>query len=221
MNNLPSKQDAPHEVSLLDIVVIISESFWLIIAGAVVAGFLAYAVQTNPPVVYESTAIIKPIDSARASDMVDSLLMMEFAAAEKELQSPALQQQALTRLSPDKNDSDHSCGVMIDRDKDGNLLSIIASAGSPERAQELAGVFVRVYAENENRSLEEMMVQEPAPGSRVSAGSARIATAVRSAFLAGVILLIIAFLRAAFRAIGENPATAPKLARIRKGILRS
>ena len=210
------------DISLLDILVVMSENFWLLLLCPLVVGAFVFMMTPSALPRFESSAVLKPLNSSEFMEAPDSLLMMEFAIAEKRLQSPDLTEEAFQKVPWIKRSEPGASEpyVAVERDEQGNLLTVAASASTAEQAEQLADAYVRSYADSDNLNIDQLLVQRPSNGTLVAPGHERMIAAIRAAFLAGIAILFYVLVRAAVRSASERPESAAKLVRIRKGLLR-
>jgi uncharacterized protein involved in exopolysaccharide biosynthesis len=137
------------EISLLDILVVLAENFWLLLLAPLAIGAITFGIVSFLPKTYESTALLR----ANAAT-VDGLPMATAELAVK-LQSPVLLNQAAgsrkwitdRNLDPQSLEGFLSKIVAVRTDRQSSIITLTTSGPTPEDAQALAESILRLAAE--------------------------------------------------------------------------
>lgn len=138
------------EISLLDILVVLAENFWLLLLAPVAIGAIAFGVASFLPKTYESTAILRPMtvfdefgnaSGENTATMVARLQSPELQESTAQTQSWITQQQLDARALRALLKS----SISVRPDRQSGLVPITTFAPSAAQAQELARVFIAGY----------------------------------------------------------------------------
>jgi len=170
--------------------------YWMILAGAVVAGVAAAILSFVWPASYQSQALLL-ITKLRPSVTLDPRFqtvteenVVNLSVQEEQVRrqtlvglatSPDLVQMVIDRLGDSLSARERSrSGLlgMVDVGTDGNLITIAAKAGNPEEAAAVANAWASVYAESVNRlysatSPSDAQIQRQVEGSQEIYGAAK------------------------------------------------
>jgi protein tyrosine kinase modulator len=156
-------------VTAQDILSILKKRYWVILVGALVAGIAAAILSFVWPPSYEARSLLL-ITKLRPSVTLDARYqtvaeenVVNLSVQEEQVRRQtlvalatggALVQQVLDRLGtelPPEEQTRSAVLNMVDVGTEGNLVSITARAGDPERAAAIANAWASVYQETVNR----------------------------------------------------------------------
>jgi capsular polysaccharide biosynthesis protein len=118
---------------------------------------------------------------------------------------------------------ERSIGVRVDRQTD--IITLSATAPSPSEAQSLNQAILETVlakmppVDGTKMTMQDIVIQAPTLNDKAVKPKRLQLTAIAS-ILSGLVLAVFVFIRAALRAVADNPDGAEKVVRIRKGILR-
>jgi uncharacterized protein involved in exopolysaccharide biosynthesis len=156
-------------MTLLDIVSTLRRRFWLIIAGAVIAGSVAAALSLLWPATFKSEALLlitklrpevtlDPRFQTAAEENIVNLSIQDDQVRRQTLvgltQSADLLNQVLQRLGdtlPPENRTIAYLGGMTAVHTEGNLISFEAQAGDPTTAADMSNAWAEVYTNYVNK----------------------------------------------------------------------
>jgi capsular polysaccharide biosynthesis protein len=216
----PAQPTPDDEISLLDILVVLAENFWLILLVPLAIGAITFGVVSFQPKAYESIAILR---SKVALDTEGNAIGESAAVMVARLNSPELQAAAFQSYKELRGEP---AAVSATASADGNsLINIIAQGPSAGEAQgygqALIGVLVPSIrsAYGEPVTMQDIILQAPTLNNKAIKPK-RLQLAAMAVILSGLVLTVFVFIRAAVRGLSSNPEGAEKVARIRRGILR-
>lgn len=138
------------EISLLDILVVLAENFWLLLLAPLAIGAITFGIASFLPTTYESTAILRPMtvfdefgneSGENTATMVARLQSPELQESTAQTQSWITQQvldaRALRALL--------KSSISVRPDRQSNLVTITTFAPGAAQAQELARVLIDGY----------------------------------------------------------------------------
>jgi uncharacterized protein involved in exopolysaccharide biosynthesis len=142
----PSAQSAPNnEISLLDILVVLAENFWLLVLGPLVVGAITFAIVSLLPKTYESLAVLAPAELlAQRNQPYEESSSKAFVATitarlhSAELQTSAAEDQPwISRRKMDKIQTRRLLkrAVNISADQKSGLINLTTRAPSASEAQ--------------------------------------------------------------------------------------
>jgi len=156
-------------VTAQDILSILKRRYWVILLGALVAGVVAAILSFVWPPSYEAQSQLL-ITKLRPSVTLDARYqtvaeenVVNLSVQEEQVRRQtlvalatggALVQQVIDRLGTELPPGEQTRGAvlnMVDVGTDGNLISITARAGDPERAAAIANAWASVYQDTVNR----------------------------------------------------------------------
>lgn len=144
--------DPNDEISLLDILVVLAENFWLLLLAPLAIGAITFGIVSFLPKTYESAAILQP---RTTYDQFGNPIGETAAVMTARLQSPELQTAAAGRqqwiaeqnLDAKKLRSLLEESINIRPDQKSGLVTISAFAPTPGEAQSLAQGLILSYTE--------------------------------------------------------------------------
>jgi capsular polysaccharide biosynthesis protein len=294
----PTQSD--DEISLLDILVVLAENFWLLLLAPLAIGAIAFGIASSLPKTYESVAILQhpatfdEFGNLRGENAATLLARLN----SPELRVPAAESQAWIRdrqLGPRELQSLLQDVTNVRADRQSGLVTVTTYGPTAAEARSLLQALLESYlaVAAPQGSVREQIVQRievlrsalaildpaiatilnvdketdevrsdlatqaasrPALADLVAERTAnettirnlenslsitmqdillqaptleekpvrpkRLQITAVAVILSGLVLVVLVFVRAAFRAAAQDPEGAPKIARIRKGILR-
>jgi len=148
---------------------VLQRRYWIILAGTVVAGVAAAVLSFVWPPSYEAQALLL-ITKLRPSVTLDTRYqtvaeenVVNLSVQEEQVRRQTLValatgddlvRQVIERMGPDLPTQERSRSAMlklVDIGTEGNLISVTARAGDPERAAAIANAWVGVYEDTVNR----------------------------------------------------------------------
>ena len=155
-------------MTLTEILRILKKRFWLVAAGAVVAGAVALGLSLAWPPTYQAQALLlitklrsevslDPRFQTVAEENVVNLTVQEEQVRRQTLvglaKSPDLVQQVMDRLGDALAPEERSVTALasaVEVGTDGNLITVDAKSRDPERAVAIANAWADAYQENVN-----------------------------------------------------------------------
>jgi len=138
------------EISLLDILVLLAENFWLLVLAPLAIGAITFGVVSFLPKTYESVAILKPQTTfdAFGNPQGETVASMVARLNSPELRISAAGKQAWIRDR--KLDNVEMTGFLkatasVTADRQSNLVTLTAFAPSPGDAQSFGSALIDVY----------------------------------------------------------------------------
>ena len=139
MENIAPAADAEDEISLLDLLLTVSQNIKLLILGPLAAGLCALGITFTPPATYESVAIL-PTDinnTLRLAAVLDPVVVKLDLAKGK---------------TPEQARLELSGRIKFAQDKQTKLFTLTVSGDSPQQAQATAKVLLmQVYEQSRPR----------------------------------------------------------------------
>ena len=140
------------EISLLDILVVLAENFWLLLLAPLAIGAITFGIVSFLPKTYESTAILQP---RTTYDQFGNPIGETAATMTARLQSPELQLAAAGKqpfIAEQKLDSKELQALLgetisIRPDQKSGLVTVSTFAPTPGEAQNLAQDIISSYTE--------------------------------------------------------------------------
>jgi uncharacterized protein involved in exopolysaccharide biosynthesis len=217
----PSTQPAPDdEISLLDILVVLAENFWLLALVPLAIGAITFGVVSFLPKTYESVAILHPevMLDQKGNPIGETPAVLAARLNSPELKAAALQSYAALRGQP------AAVFAKASADRQGlvNLSVQGSSCGEAQGyGQALIGTLVPSLRVSDGIAvtMQNIVIQAPTLNDK-PVKPKRLQLTAMAVILSGLILTVFVFLRAALRGASGNAEGADKVARIRRGILR-
>jgi uncharacterized protein involved in exopolysaccharide biosynthesis len=228
--NTPTQPTPDDEISLLDILVVLAENFWLLVLAPLAIGALTFGIVSFLPKTYESVAILRPKSTldAQGNSIGETPAVTAARLGSPEVQlaavdtQPWIRKQQLDRVQI-ADFLERSIGVRVDRQTD--IITLSATAPSPSEAQSLNQAILETVlakmppVDGTKMTMQDIVIQAPTLNDKAVKPKRLQLTAIAS-ILSGLVLAVFVFIRAALRAVADNPDGAEKVVRIRKGILR-
>lgn len=221
----PPPTQPDDEISLLDIVVVLAENFWLLLLAPLAIGAITLGILSLLPKTYESTAILQPpiAPEEANADFRDSdaafLATRSAAAMVTMLGSSDLQVRARQIMPPGV-----SSAAIVRSDRQTGLVTVTVQAPAASEAQAFAHALLQAYNDDVlSRSvatMQDIILQAPTLEEK-PVYPKRLQLTALAAILSGMALIVFVFIRAAFRVAAHYPESAEKITRIRRGIFRS
>jgi len=226
----PTQPTPDDEISLLDILVVLAENFWLLVLAPLVFGAITFGVVSFLPKTYESIAILRPkvtLD-AQGNSIGETPAVMAARLGSPEVQlaavdtQPWIRKQQLDRVQI-ADFLERSIGVRVDRQTD--IITLSATAPSPSEAQSLNQAILETVlakmppVDGTKMTMQDIVLQAPALNPK-AVKPKRLQLSAMAVILSGLALTVFVFIRAALSAASSDPGGADKVARIRRGILR-
>lgn len=148
----PPTTQPDDEISLLDILVVLAENFWLLLLAPLTIGAITFGIVSFLPKTYESTAILQP---RTTYDQFGNPIGETAESMAARLQSPELQLAAIGKqpfVAEQKLDAKELQSLLkgmitIRPDQKSDLVTVSAFAPTPGEAQNLAQDVVSSYTE--------------------------------------------------------------------------
>jgi uncharacterized protein involved in exopolysaccharide biosynthesis len=228
--NTPTQPTPDDEISLLDILVVLAENFWLLVLAPLAIGAITFGIVSFLPKTYESVAILRPKATldAQGNSIGETPAVMAARLGSPEVQlaavdtQPWIRKQQLDRVQI-ADFLERSIGVRVDRQTD--IITLSAKAPSPSEAQSLNQAILETLlakvpsVQGTKMTMQDIVIQAPTLNDKAIKPKRLQLTAI-SSILSGLVLAVFVFIRAALRGASRDPESADKVARIRKGILR-
>jgi LPS O-antigen subunit length determinant protein (WzzB/FepE family) len=143
MNHSSDPSTEASSIDLLDVLLTLAESAWLILAGAVLAGCLAFGATFLAPIRYESVAVISPPPDLplRGEDAAFKPFADTIPKIPTLLASPMVLAEALERTRIDASQLPGDPVTLSPARADGSLELRVVSR-TPEQAQQLASAIL-------------------------------------------------------------------------------
>ncbi len=228
--NTPTQPTPDDEISLLDILVVLAENFWLLVLAPLAIGALTFGIVSFLPKTYESVAILRPkvtLD-AQGNSIGETPAVMAARLGSPEVQLAAVDSQPWIRKQQFDGVQmakflERFIGVRVDRQSD--IITLNAMAPSPSEAQSLNQAILETVlakmppVDGTKMTMQDIVIQAPTLNEKAVKPKRLQLTAIAT-ILSGLVLTVFVFIRAALRAAAHDSEGSDKITRIRKGILR-
>jgi uncharacterized protein involved in exopolysaccharide biosynthesis len=225
----PTQPTPDDEISLLDILVVLAENFWLLVLAPLAIGAITFGIVSFLPKTYESVAILRPKETldAQGNSIGETSAVMAARLGSPEVQlaavdtQPWIRNQQFDRVQM-ANFLERSIGVRADRQS--AIITLNAMAPSPSEAQSLNQAILENLllkmppVDGTKVTMQDIVIQAPTLNEK-AVKPKRLQLTAMAIILSGLALTVFVFIRAAFAALGNNPKAAGKIACIRKSIL--
>jgi capsular polysaccharide biosynthesis protein len=151
MTPQPTQSSPDDEISLLDILVVLAENFWLLVLAPLVIGAIAFGIVSFLPKTYESTAVLEPVTTLDNSDTARSAGAATMVArlSSPEVRVPSSESQAWIRdrrLGSRELQSFLQDAVSVRSDRQSGLVTVTTYGPSAAEAQSFLQALLEVYA---------------------------------------------------------------------------
>jgi uncharacterized protein involved in exopolysaccharide biosynthesis len=148
----PTQPTPDDEISLLDILVVLAENFWLLLLAPLAIGAITFGIVSFQPKTYESTATLQPRTTYDkfGNPMGETAAVMTARLQSPELQLPTVGKQpfiAERKLDAKELQSLLDETISIRPDQKSGLVTVSAFAPTPGEAQDLAQDMISSYTE--------------------------------------------------------------------------
>jgi len=149
--NTPTQPTPEDEISLLDILVVLAENFWLLVLAPLAVGAIAFGIVSFLPKTYESTAVLEPVTTLDNSDTARSVggATMVARLNSPEVRVPSAKSQAWIRdrrLGPRELQSFLQDAVSVRSDRQSGLVTVTTHGPSAAEAQSFLQALLEGYA---------------------------------------------------------------------------
>jgi capsular polysaccharide biosynthesis protein len=148
MTPQPTQSSPDDEISLLDILVVLAENFWLLVLAPLVIGAIAFGIVSFLPKTYESIAILEPPPTLDNSG-TDGAATMLARLNSPEVRVPSAESQAWIRdrrLGPRELQTFLQDAVSVRSDRQSGLVTVTTHGPSAAEAQSFLQALLEGYA---------------------------------------------------------------------------